>query len=148
MPQFSRRGRRGLILPVVLAVAVLLALVVTGFLYFLRAEVAGLDAAADAQQARLACESGLQEFLATLRVAQHDLAAWYDVPLRFRHALVWSPAFDRASDPLRDVRSRREYLEDTPNPPPAASLGNSRYNSTARASNISRSGSSISCSRS
>lgn len=111
--------RRGLILPVVLAVTGLLALLVTGFLYFLRAEVAGLDAATDAKQARLACESGLQEFLATIRIAQHDVAAWYDVPERFRHALVFSPEFDRESDPLRDMASRREYLESTPNPPPA-----------------------------
>ncbi len=118
-PAQSPLRRRGLILPVVLAVTGLLALLVTGFLYFLRAEVAGLDAAADAQQARLACESGLAEFLATIRVAQHDVAAWYDVPQRFRHALVFSPAFDRENDPLRDLPSRREYLESTPNPPPA-----------------------------
>ncbi len=109
----------GVILPVVLVVTGLLALLVTGFFYFLRAEISGLDASAERQQARLACVSGLEEVLATLRVAPHDVGAWYDVPQRFHHALVYSPAFDRQTDPLRELRSRREYLSETPKPPPA-----------------------------
>lgn len=102
--------RRGLILPTILVIIGLLALTMAGFIFFVRAEIAGINAASDAQQARLAAESGLEEVIATLRLARHDAAAWHDVPARFRHALVWGASFDRQSDPLREGVARREYF--------------------------------------
>ncbi|MGE3181929.1 MAG: hypothetical protein AB7N71_09880 [Phycisphaerae bacterium] len=90
-----------MILPIVLVIIGLLTLTMAGFVFFLRAETAGLTAHRDLQQARLAAESGLEEVIATLRVAKHDASQWYDVPNRFRHALVYAPTFDREKDPVR-----------------------------------------------
>lgn len=103
-------ARRGLILPFVLVITGLLALVLAGFVFFVRAEAIGMGAHADQQQARLAAESGLEEVVAVLRVAKHNPAAWFDVPTRFRHGLVWSPAFDRESDPVRKNGSRNDLI--------------------------------------
>ena len=102
--------RRAVILPFVLVMIALLALTIAGFAYFVRAESAGLSAHADQQQARLAADSGLEEVTAVLRVAKHDAAQWSDVPSRFRHALVWSPAYKRDSDPVREKGSRKELI--------------------------------------
>ena len=80
--------RRGIILPVVLVIIGLLTLTMAGFIFFVRAETSGTIAYADAQQARLAAESGLEELVALLRLEPHNVVAWYDTPSRFRHALV------------------------------------------------------------
>jgi len=103
--------RRAMILPVVLVVIGLLSLVMAGFLFFVRAEVAGARAQQDATQARLAAESGLQELIIVLRESPEDPTAWWNVPERFRNALVWSPSFDRENDPVRKLGSRKEILE-------------------------------------
>jgi len=103
--------RRGLILPVVLVLTGLLAVTLAGFLFHVRAEVAGAQAQRDAQQARLTAESALEEVMYVLRRAQGDPSQWFDVPDRFRHALVWSEAFDRDNDPVRKMGSRKEVLE-------------------------------------
>lgn len=112
------RTRRALVLPVVLVIIGLMALMMASYVFFLRAEVAGIMAHADGQQARVAAESGLEEFVTVYRVAKHDVTAWFDRPDLFRHALVWAQTYDRESDPIRDVSSRREYLRD--NGPPIA----------------------------
>jgi len=104
-------GRRGIILPVVLLMIGLLALTMMGFIFFVRAETSGTIAHSDAQQARLAAESGLEELVAVLRVEKHNSAAWFDNPTRFRHQLVWSPRYDRESDPVRELGSRKELFE-------------------------------------
>lgn len=113
------RGRPGLILPVVLVLVGLLAMIMAGFMFFVRAEVAGLEAQRDTQQARLAAESGLEELRVILSEHPDDLSAWWHVPVsrpeydyRFRHALVWSEAFDRESDPVGKMGSREELLEE------------------------------------
>jgi hypothetical protein len=62
----ARRG--GFILPIVLIVISLLAVTMASFVFFVRAEVHGTTAHADAQQALLAAESGLNEVIATLRL--------------------------------------------------------------------------------
>ena len=103
--------RRGLILPVVLVLTGLLALILASFLFHVRAEVAGAQAQRDAQQARLAAESALEEVTYILRQAKGDSSQWFDVPDRFRHALVWSEAFDRDGDPVKKMGSRKEVLE-------------------------------------
>ena len=74
----ARRG--GFILPIVLIVISLLAVTMASFVFFVRAEVHGTTAHADAQQALLAAESGLNEVIATLRLEPHNAAAWFDSP--------------------------------------------------------------------
>jgi hypothetical protein len=107
--------RRWLILPVVLVLVGLLALTMAGFMFFVRAELAGTQARRDAQQARLAAESGLEELITVLRASRDDPTTWYDVPDRFRHALVWAEGFTREEDPVRNMGSRKEILaESTP----------------------------------
>jgi hypothetical protein len=104
---------RGLILAVVLVLIGLLALIMVGFMFFVRAELSGVQAQRDAQQARLAAESGLEEVITVLRKSPDDPSAWWDVPERFRHALVWAETYTREEDPVRKMGSRREILEAT-----------------------------------
>ncbi len=106
------RRRRGLILIVALLMIGLLAVIMTGFLFFTRAENEGIHAFADGQQARLAAESGLEEVIAILREQRDNAAVWFDNPELFRHALVWARDFDRDDDPVRESTTRRDYLEE------------------------------------
>lgn len=105
-------ARRGFVLPVVLVVIGLLALTMAGFMFFVRAEVAGAQAQRDAQQADLAARSGLQQVIVTLRDAGSDSSVWFDDPNTFHHALVWAESYDRENDPLQERRSRKELLDD------------------------------------
>jgi hypothetical protein len=113
------RCQSGIILPVVLILIGLLALTMTGFIFFVRAEAEGIVAFCDGQQGRLAAESGLEEVIALLREERHNVVAWYDVPSRFRNALVWGQGYDRSSDPVRQMGSRREMFEQVATPTPA-----------------------------
>lgn len=106
--------RRALILPVVLLLIGLLALIMAGFVFFVRAEHAGISAYSEMQQARLAAESGLEAIVSVLRAEPHNAAAWFDVPARFRHGLVWAETYDRQSDPVRRLGSRKEYFDSQP----------------------------------
>ncbi len=103
--------KRGFILAVVLVIVGLLALTMAGFTFFVRAEVSGVRAQRDAQQARLAAESALQEVIAVLRRTPGNPYFYLNNPELFRHALVWSSQFDRQSDPVRKSGSREEILE-------------------------------------
>jgi type II secretory pathway component PulK len=106
----ATRGDRGIILPVVLVMIGLLALTMAGFIFFVRAETMGVMAQKDAQQAQLAADSGFEEIVAVLRTDRHNAKAWFDVPDRWRHALVWGSGFTREGDPVRKTGSRAEYL--------------------------------------
>ncbi len=111
-------GRPAFILPVVLVLVGLLAVTMAGFMFFVRSELAGIQAQRDAQQARLAAESGLEEVITVLRASPNDPTAWFDLPERFRHALVWAESYDRSEDPVRKMGSRKEILASS-NPPAA-----------------------------
>lgn len=111
--------RRAIILPIVLVMIGLLALTMAGFIFFVRAETAGIRAAADGKQAQLAAETGLEFVISTLRTSKHDITAWFDKPDVFRHMLVWGESFNRQSDPVRETGSRKQYFERSPNRPPA-----------------------------
>ncbi|MEW6253046.1 MAG: hypothetical protein AB1716_20600, partial [Planctomycetota bacterium] len=102
--------RRGLILPVVLVLIGLLAMTLGGFMFFMQAELAGVEAQRDGQQARLAAESGLEEVLLAVREALTDPNAWLDRP-EWRSGLVWSEAYDRDNDPVRKGTLRKDLLE-------------------------------------
>jgi len=107
-----RARRRAFILPIVLIVIGLLALTMGGFIFFVRAETAGTIAYSEGQQSRLAAESGLEEVIATLRLAPHDVTAWYDAPRRFRHKLVWAASYERENDPVERSGTREALLEE------------------------------------
>jgi hypothetical protein len=104
------RLRTGFILPVVLVIIGLLAVTLASFVFFVNAEMAGIQAHRDAQQAQLAAESGFEEVISVIRGAPEDPSAWYDVPDRFRNALVWSEAYTRDNDPVRQMGNRQEIL--------------------------------------
>lgn len=111
-PIAGTRGASGFILPVVLVLVGLMTMLVAGFIWFVRAESAGMHAHVDAQQARLAAESGLEDITALLRqpLTRDDVGAWYNVPQRWRNALVWASDFDRESDPARHAGGSREQI--------------------------------------
>ncbi|HOO17757.1 MAG: general secretion pathway protein GspK [Phycisphaerae bacterium] len=113
----ARRG--GFILPIVLIVISLLAVTMASFVFFVRAEVHGTTAHADAQQALLAAESGLNEVIATLRLEPHNAAAWFDSPERFRHKLIWCELYERDRDPVAKTGMRELSLEGGGAPPQA-----------------------------
>ena len=106
----ATRARPAFILPVVLVLIGFLALIMAGFMFFVRAELAGVQAERDSQQARLAAESGLQEVITVLRTARDDPNAWWDKPDRFRHVLVWSEGYKRNEDPVKKMGNRLEIL--------------------------------------
>lgn len=103
--------RRGVVLPIVLVLIGLLAVTMAGFLFFVRAETSGMLAVRDGQQCRLAAESGLEEAVAYLRASPHDPTVWYDVPQKFRHALVAAETYTRENDPVRKLGSRKEMMD-------------------------------------
>ena len=107
----SAPRKPAIILPVVLILIALLSLTMAGFVFFVRAEAEGITAFTDGQQARLVGESGLEEIIALLREECHNAAAWYDAPDDFRYALVWARDYERDADPVRELESRRDYLE-------------------------------------
>ena len=111
--------RHAVILPVILVLVGLLALTMAGFVFFVKSEAEGIRAFTDTQQARLAAESGFEEVVAMLRHDLHNPSVWYDNPTKFRHALVWGEQFDREKDPVRELGSRKDYLERNKVPPPA-----------------------------
>ena len=108
----TRTHTRAVILPVVLLMIAMLALTMVGFLFFVRAEGEGIVAFSDGQQARLAAESGLEEVTALLRTERDNAAAYFDVPDRFRHALIWARDYKRDADPIREGTPRRELLKE------------------------------------
>ncbi|MBU0618161.1 MAG: general secretion pathway protein GspK [Planctomycetes bacterium] len=104
------RRRRAIILPVVLILIALLSLTMAGFIFFVRAEAEGINAFTDGHQARLVAESGLEEVIALLREECHNAAAWFDVP-EWHHALVWAEDYERNADPVKEMGSRKDFLE-------------------------------------
>lgn len=102
--------RPAFILPVTLVVIGLLIVTLGGFLFFVRAELQGGYATNDAQQAKLAAESGFQELVAILRWKRDDPSVWWHRPELFHHGLIWSESYDRQSDPVRELGSRLEML--------------------------------------
>jgi type II secretory pathway component PulK len=106
----TRAACHGLILPVVLVLIGLLALTLASFMFFINAEISGIQAQRDAQQARLTAESGLEEVITVIRAAPDDPTAWFDVPDKFRHALVWAETYTREEDPVKRMGNRKETL--------------------------------------
>ncbi len=85
------KQRRGLILPVILVILLLLGLLSAGFAFYVQADFSAAQAMADRLQCRLAAEAGIQRVCLMLRTERDNPDAWYDNPDEFDQALVWAP---------------------------------------------------------
>ncbi len=86
------RGRsRGLILPVVLVVLLLLSLLTASYAFHVQADHSAGMAMSQRLQCRLAAEAGVQAVRHMLRTERDNPQVWYHNPVRFDQALVWSP---------------------------------------------------------
>ncbi len=87
----ARHRSRGLILPVVLVVLLLLSLLSASYSFHVQADHSAGMAMSQRLQCRLAAESGVQAVRHLLRSERDNPQAWYHNPARFDQALVWSP---------------------------------------------------------
>ena len=94
---------RGVILPVVLLVMVLLAMMGLTFAFSMRADLAGAANAAERLQLRLAAEAGIQYATNLLRTQRGNMEMWYDDFETFRARVVWSSFGERAPDELEEL---------------------------------------------
>jgi len=86
--------RRGVILPVVLFVLVLLGLLVAMFSFRVNADLAATQAVAYRQQARLAAEAGVDAVKLLLRTARLEVNRWYHNPDELHRIIVWAPGIE------------------------------------------------------
>ena len=82
-------ARRGVILPVVLMVLVLLGLLVAMFSFRVYADVAATQANFERFQTRLAAEAGVERVKLMLRNRPFDTNAWYHNPDELHRIIVW-----------------------------------------------------------
>ncbi len=87
----ARYRSRGLVLPVVLVVLLLLALLSASYAFHVQADHSAGMAMSQRLQCRLAAEAGVQAVKHLLRTERDNPQAWYSNPARFDQALVWSP---------------------------------------------------------
>ena len=83
--------RRGLILPVMLVILLLLALMSATFAFRIQAENNATVAMQERVQCRLAAEAGIERVKLMLRAERDNPDMWYDNPVDFDQALMWSP---------------------------------------------------------
>jgi type II secretory pathway component PulK len=90
-PNGAAYRSRGLVLPVVLVVLLLLALLSASYAFHVQADHSAGMAMSQRLQCRLAAEAGVQAVKHLLRSERDNPQAWYSNPARFDQALVWSP---------------------------------------------------------
>ncbi|MEK6674824.1 MAG: hypothetical protein AABZ47_04120 [Planctomycetota bacterium] len=88
------RRSRGLILPVVLFVLLLLGLLSAMFMMRVGADMASTRVAALRQQTRLAAEAGVERVKQMLRTGRMDVARWYNNPDEMNRIVVWADGGD------------------------------------------------------
>ncbi|MGB2988226.1 MAG: hypothetical protein WBE26_20345 [Phycisphaerae bacterium] len=81
--------RRGVILPVVLFVLLLLGLLVAMFSFRVNADLASTRAIAYRLQTRLAAEAGVERVKLLLRESRYDMDRWYHNPDELHRIIVW-----------------------------------------------------------
>ncbi len=91
MREFSAR-RRGLILPVILIILLLLGLLSASYVLQIQADYSAGRSVAERLQCRLAAEAGIQKVMLMLRTDRDKVDSWYNNPDEFDQALVWSPS--------------------------------------------------------
>ncbi len=89
-----RRTRRGVILPAVLAILLLLGLLVGMFTFRVNADLAATQAVAYRLQARLAAEAGVEAAKLLLRTSRSDVNRWYNNPDELNRIIVWANGTD------------------------------------------------------
>lgn len=82
--------RRGVILPTVLVVLLLLGVLGAMFSFRVNADLAATRAMATKVQCRLAAEAGLDVVIQMLRIARDDMDFWYHNPDDLHRILIWA----------------------------------------------------------
>lgn len=82
-------SRRGVILPVVLMVMVLLSLMGAMFAFRVNADLAATQVVAERLQTRLAAEAGIDRVKLLLRDGRFDMDQWYHNPDDLHRVIVW-----------------------------------------------------------
>lgn len=82
--------RRGVILPVILFVLLLLGLFGAMFSFRVHSDVATVQAVANRLQSRLAAEAGVERVKMLLRQSRFDRTVWYNNPDELHRVLVWA----------------------------------------------------------
>ncbi len=85
-----RTLHRGVILPVVLMVLLLLGLLGAMFAFRVNADLASTQAVAYRFQARLAAEAGVERVKLLLRESRYDMDRWYDNIEELHRVIVWT----------------------------------------------------------
>ena len=87
-------ARRGVILPVVLLMLLLLGLMVAGFAFRINADLATTRAMEYRLQTRLAAEAGIEKVKLMLALDRNDTDLWWDNPEELNRIIVWSAGGD------------------------------------------------------
>ncbi len=98
--------RRGVILPVVLLVLLLLGLLGAMFSFRVNADLASTQAVAYRLQTRLAAEAGIDRVKLLLRESRYDIDRWYHNPDELHRIITWTP------DGSRSVWGTNDELEE------------------------------------
>lgn len=94
MTWLHARNRRGMILPVLLLILILLGLLAAGFAFQVHADHSAMNAVSQRLQTRLAAEAGIEKVLLVLRTRRDDVEAWYNNPDELNRIIVWTPGDD------------------------------------------------------
>lgn len=111
--------RRGVILPVILFVLLLLGLFGAMFSFRVHSDVASVQAVANRLQTRLAAEAGVERVKMLLRESRFDRTVWYNNPEQLHRVLVWAHDTDArqagTNDELKeDMAYRYSIVADEP----------------------------------
>ncbi len=87
-------SRRGVILPAVLFILLLLGLLGARFAFRVNADLASMQAVAYRLQTRLAAEAGIEMVKGLLRQSRFDVNRWYQNPKELHRVVVWGYGMD------------------------------------------------------
>ncbi|MCG3131131.1 MAG: hypothetical protein FLDDKLPJ_01907 [Phycisphaerae bacterium] len=99
---FRSRRERGIVLPMVLLVLVLVAVMATSFAFHTGARLAGTRAVQTRLQTRLAAEAGLEKAKLLLANRRLDMNAWHHDPEELHRVIVYMPNGDETIWGTRD----------------------------------------------
>ncbi|MCH7526906.1 MAG: general secretion pathway protein GspK [Planctomycetes bacterium] len=102
----ARSDRRGMVLPLILLVLVLLGMLAASSSFYIHADLSATRSISHRLQTRLAAEAGLQKVMLLLRTESANVDAWYHNPDEFHRVIVWSDGADE------DVLGTTEELDE------------------------------------
>lgn len=88
------RPRRGMILPLMLLILVLLGMLAASSSFYIHADLSSARSTSHRLQTRLAAEAGIQAVQLLLRTEAGNMEAWYDNPDALHRIVVWSDSGD------------------------------------------------------